>query len=127
MKDSLVVAIAHLEGFYVPGDRPNRNNNPGDIEFGQFAELHGATREEIMPHGGTPRFAYFPTLAQGWGCLTALLYTPAYRNLTVAQAIAKFAPPVENDTDGYVKSVCTRVGCSPTDLVYNVLNGGSKS
>lgn len=33
---------SHEEGFYHQGTRPQRNNNPGDIEIGKFALAHGA-------------------------------------------------------------------------------------
>ena len=30
---TVLEAMAHEEGFYKPGDRPARNNNPLDLEF----------------------------------------------------------------------------------------------
>lgn len=107
-------AIARMEGFLVPGSRPQRNNNPADIEAGRFASAHGAI-------GSDGRFAKFATVSDGYAALRALLSTEGYRNLTVAGAINKFAPPVENDTQNYLNQVCDWVGCKPTDMLAEVL------
>jgi len=116
---TLIEAIARIEGFYIPNSRPQRNNNPGDLEYGAFAKLHGADRiEEGTPH---PRFAHFPTAEMGFAALHALLTTTGYYTLTIEQAINKYAPPSENNTTNYVQFVCEKVGCKPTDTVQEVL------
>lgn len=112
-KVMLPYAIARMEGFFIEGSRPQRNNNPGDIEWGTFAELHGALHPEF-PYG---RFAVFPSPAVGFAALVALLKTPVYAALTVAEAINRYAPPVENNTDTYVKLVCDWVGCTADDPI----------
>jgi len=118
---TLPVAIATIEGFYVPGSRPNRNNNPGDIEWGPFARLHGATALET-PKGSEPaRFAYFPTAELGFAALHALLTATSYYTLTIEEAINRYAPPSENQTGSYVDFVCRHVGCKPTDTVKEVM------
>ena len=118
---TLVVAVATIEGFYVPGSRPNRNNNPGDIEWGTFARMNGATALET-PKGNEPaRFAYFPNAEVGFAALHALLSGPAYASLTIEEAINKYAPPTENNTANYVEFVCKQVGCAATDIVSEVL------
>lgn len=118
---TLIEAIARIEGFYTPGSRPNRNNNPGDIEWGSFARMHGATALET-PKGNEPaRFAYFPTPEAGFAALHALLSGPAYAHLTIEEAINKYAPPSENQTVNYISFVCQRVGCKSTDIVSEVL------
>ncbi|RRA47097.1 hypothetical protein [Acidipila sp. EB88] len=50
---SLTEGIAREEGFYVLNSRAQRNNNPGNIDWGEYAQLHGASH-------GDPRFAVFP-------------------------------------------------------------------
>jgi hypothetical protein len=102
-------AIAREEGFNVPGTRPNRNNNPGDIEFGEFAKFHGAT-------GGDPRFAIFPDAASGFAAMRALLHL-YYSGLTVAAALNKWAPPVENHTNAYIANVCAWTGLTPETVL----------
>jgi len=108
-------AIAREEGFYVPGTRPARNNNPGDIEFGRFTQAHGAT-------GGDPRFAVFPSPAEGFAAMRALLLS-AYKGITVAQALNKWAPPVENATNSYIANVCTWTGLTPETVLTEELIG----
>lgn len=80
------------------GTRASRNNNPGNIEFGDFARSQGAV-------GSDGRFAVFPTPNAGYQAMRALLSGERYGNLTVAQAITKWAPPSENDTQGYISSI----------------------
>lgn len=115
---TLEQAIARMEGFYAQNpskNRPQRNHNPGDIEYGQFARLHGATSSDS-------RFAIFPDDATGFAALRALLNTPMYRILTIEQMVNKYAPPVENNVSNYLKSVCTWVGCLSIDSVGSILD-----
>jgi hypothetical protein len=120
-KTSLESAIAKVEGFYAKGakqNRPQRNHNPGDIEYGDFAKSHGAT-------GTDGRFAIFPDDASGFAALTALLKTQGYSSLTVEQAIGKFAPPKENDTAKYVRDVTRSTGLKPTDILSGIKGASS--
>lgn len=110
-------AVAKEEGFYVRGSRPQRNNNPGDVEWGRFALAHGAIHSE-QPLG---RFAVFSTSEAGFAAMKALFEAPVYSALTVEQALNKWAPPVENETNLYIKNVCSWVGCQPTDKVADLL------
>jgi hypothetical protein len=114
--DNLLQAIAREEGFFVVGTRPQRNNNPGDIEWHArgIASAYGATH-------GDPRFAVFPTAEQGFAAMKALLEAPLYRGLTVAQALDKWAPPVENNTNAYTANVCKWVGCTPETPIEGLL------
>ena len=107
-------AIARMEGFYSSGSRPNRNNNPGDIEFGKFASAHGAT-------GSDGRFATFPDPDTGFAAMKLLFQAPSYKGLTVAAALNRWAPPVENSTSHYIQSVCEWVGCKSTDVIDQLL------
>lgn len=106
-------AIAREEGWLVAGSRCRRNNNPGNIEYGKFSIAHGATT-------GDPRFAVFPTADAGFSCLKALLLT-GYLGLTVAQAIAKWAPDTENNTADYVANVCAWTGLSAIDVLTTTI------
>jgi hypothetical protein len=123
---TLEQAIAREEGYYAePPTRPERNNNPGDIEWHPgphgFAYLHGATRPETMLDGKPGRFAYFPTPEMGWAAMRALLRTPRYKGRTVAEALNIWAPPVENATDSYIANVCAWVPCHPGDVIDGLL------
>lgn len=114
-------AIAREEGFYVEGSRPQRLNNPGDIEWGRFASGHGATRPEMLANGGAGRFAYFPDAATGFAAMRALLQTSGYAGLTVSAALNRWAPPVENNVNSYLNNVCAWAECQPTDVIGTLL------
>jgi len=79
------------------GDRNWRNNNPGNIEYGPFAQKMGAV-------GSDGRFAIFPNEDMGRKAADALLKGQGYANLNIKDAINKWAPPSENNTDAYVNA-----------------------
>jgi hypothetical protein len=113
----LCQAIARMEGFYAQSmtpNRPQRNHNPGDMEYGPFAQAHGA----IASDG---RFAVFPDDETGFEALRALLLTSGYRSLSIEAAIARFAPPSENNTEIYVQSVCRWTNRAADKLVGDCL------
>lgn len=107
-------AVAREEGFFQSGTRAARNNSPGNIEYGEFAIAHGAT-------GSDGRFAIFPTPDAGFAALKALFELPDYRDLTVAEALHRYAPSNENDTALYIHNVCMWVGCLSTAIVGTLL------
>ena len=135
-------AIAQQEGYNVPHSRSGRNNNPGDINWGPFAQHHGATSIETIPPGynEAPRFAFFPDGPTGFAAMKALLQVPGtfsepvldaagnvvaprklltgYAGSTVHEALYRWAPPADsNDTSAYEANVCTAVGCQPSDSI----------
>ena len=91
------------------GSRAWRNNNPGNIIRGDFSRSHGAI-------GADKRFAIFPDADTGFEAIVSLL-RERYAELTLAQAIAKWAPPSENDTEGYKKIVERQTGLAATDVI----------
>ena len=102
----LAHAIAKQEGFYATGtapNRPQRNHNPGNIEYGDFAKAHGAT-------GTDGRFAIFPNDQTGMDALNALLNSSGYKGLSLEQTINKYAPSKENDTAAYIAGVKKTLG-----------------
>ena len=93
-----------FEGFInVGGTRNWRNNNPGNIEAGNFATGRGAL-------GSDGRFAIFPDMPTGRKALSILLTSRSYIALTIEQAMERYAPPTENDTNAYTNFISTRVG-----------------
>lgn len=66
-----------------------RNNNPGNLRWGLFAQRHGA-----IEAGG---FAKFKTAAQGLAAMVDLLTSPPYRVLTVRGIIDRYAPSEDNN------------------------------
>ena len=109
----LIEAMAKQEGFGVPGARPTKNNNPGDLQYGPFARTHGAI-------GTDGRFAIFPDVATGYSAMSALLKLH-YSGLTLQEALDKYAPPVENETNVYLQHVCAWAECQPTDKIEDLL------
>src|SRR5256885_11358908 len=67
------------ETFRKGGSRAWRNNNPGNISKGKFANDHGAI-------GGDSRFAIFPDEATGKNAIVALLKTAKYASLSLKSA-----------------------------------------
>lgn len=120
---NLLEAIASMEGFGTAGSRATRNNNPGNIEWGEFARRHGATRIEEIPVGyvSKPRFAYFPDAESGFRAMRERLTTGMYKGLTVREAISKWAPPSENDTEAYIGYVCRKAGVQEHNKVEELL------
>lgn len=75
----------------IGGTRAWRNNNPGNLRSGAFANRYGAV-------GNAGGFAVFPDEETGHRASVALLKSPNYINLTVNEAIARRSPNNENDT-----------------------------
>lgn len=87
-----------------------RNNNPGNLEFAGQA---GATRE-----AGSGRFARFGTPQAGLDALARQIELYGGRGYNSVRAIiSKFAPPGENDTEGYIRSVASRIGVGETEAL----------
>ncbi len=87
--------------------RSYRNNNPGNLDFTPFTKLCGGTLEIGVDK---PRFAKFPTAAKGLTALARLLSGPSYINLSIKQALERYAPGNENNTKAYINFVCTKTG-----------------
>ncbi|WP_308721008.1 structural protein [Komagataeibacter xylinus] len=82
-----------------------RNNNPGNLNF---AHQPGAHLETGVP---CPRFAAFPTMADGIRALRAQLLRYGQRGLTtVASIISVYAPSTENETTAYITTLCRHMG-----------------
>lgn len=116
---NILEAIAKEEGYYVQGSRPGRNNNPGDLEYHDWMLRFNAQREPPPRN----RFAVFPTPEAGFAAMKHLFGFPAYKGKTVAQCINTWAPPVENDTEAYLRNVCAGANCLPTDIIDTILEG----
>lgn len=96
------------------GPRNWRNNNPGNINYSSFSQKQGAL-------GADPRFAIFPSYSEGREAKRALLFdSPSYANLKVSDAIARYAPPSENNTSNYVQTILDAIG--GTDVPLKDLN-----
>ena len=79
-----------------------RNNNPGNIRLTKTVWAG-----QIIP--GTDRsFCQFQTMAYGYRAMLMTLrnYRRKHGCSTVADFIRRWAPPIENDTAAYIRSVC---------------------
>lgn len=90
--------------YTLKGDRNWRNNNPGNIEYGDFAKSQGAI-------GSDGRFAVFPDMQTGTGAQAALQFnSPSYNGKSILAAIERYAPRSENDTSGYANALAYAAG-----------------
>lgn len=113
---SLAQAFARMEGWYAVGqvpNRPQRNSNPGDLEYDAWTQAHGAI-------GTDGRFAIFPDGDTGMSALESLLASD-YALLTIAEGVAKYAPADENNVAVYTAAVCHWTGKQPTDVIGQIL------
>lgn len=89
-----------------------RNRNAGNISDGDFAKSRGRV-DQSGAKGNQKRFAVFPTFAAGRKAKKELLFEGQnYRNLDLKAAIARYAPPHENNTAAYQKKVLSAVGAN---------------
>ena len=90
--------------------RNMRNNNPGNIEYGDFARKHGAT-------GSDGRFAIFPDLKTGQDAMASLLMSYAKGGTnTISKIVGKWSPAGDNgaaNTNAYIADVAKKTGIDP--------------
>lgn len=111
-----------MEGFFKPGSRAARNNNPGNLWDGSG---------RIWPHlpHDDKGFVIFPSLDAGWRALERQVELDAKRGLTLETFLHKYAPATENNTENYIRFVAGRVGI-PRDVPLRDLfssDGGGSS
>lgn len=99
-----------------------RNNNPGNIEWGdKWQGLVAADKRT------DERFCQFIDPSWGIRALGVILitYQDKHGIRTIRQAINRWAPPVENDTSAYVNMVAKNAGFGPDEKLnfqsYEVL------
>jgi hypothetical protein len=87
------------------GARGDRNNNPGNIEYGAFARAHGAT-------GSDGRFAIFPDWNTGASAMAALLQE-RYQGMTLSGIQQRWTNASDKD---YLESMSAATGMRPGDI-----------
>ena len=82
-----------------------RNNNPGNIK-------HGDQWLGLRPTQTDDAFCQFISPEYGIRAMTRILqnYYSRHKLKTIQEIINRWAPPVENDTDAYIRSVSQRLG-----------------
>ena len=90
------------------GSRAWRNNNPGNIR---------SATNEIGSAGG---FAVFADYDTGFNAIITLLSSPRYSNLSIFDAISRYAPPNENDTANYQNLIAEWTGLDTSRLISDL-------
>ncbi len=82
-----------------------RNNNPGNIRKGEKWQGLAETQNDSS-------FLVFKSPEWGIRALCRILrnYQKKYGLSDIRSIINRYAPPAENDTDGYIYSVCLALG-----------------
>ena len=95
-----------------------RNNNPGNIRLGSAHFLGEKTPS------GDPAFRQFKSIEWGYRAMFVLLrtYVVKHKCCTLRQIINRYAPPVENHTDNYIRRVVNATHLSPDEAV-SINNG----
>ena len=88
------------------GSRSWRNYNQGNIRKGSFADMSGAI-------GDDGAFAIFPDEKTGFAAVVGLLRSASYKALSLRDAIFRYAPPSENDSERYVAFVTKEADIAP--------------
>lgn len=100
--------------------RGYRNNNPLNIEAGNFAASIPGYQ------GSDGRFAKFASLDQGVAAADKLLSTYGAQGInTVSGVINKWAPPTENNSTAYAATVAKALGVAP-DAPINLADPGTR-
>lgn len=107
--------IAQQEGFNKAGSIPNRANNPGDIEWGEFARRHGATG--YLTAQGGQKIAVFPDTGTGWDALYALWNSKMAAGKSARQALDEWS----SHAPGYASSVLRNAGLPGNAMVPSKL------
>lgn len=92
----------------IGASRAERNNNPGNLEY--------RGQQGAVPEDGSGRFAKFGSPAEGSAALVRQLQLYGQRGInTLEKIISKYAPPGENDTQGYIDALSKKLGVSPRE------------
>src|SRR3990170_6396089 len=97
-----------------------RNNNPGNIKWGEFAKKYGAIGKGAGGH------AIFPTYEIGRNAQKKLLFSSekGYNKLSIKKAMAKYAPTddtaANNDPDRYANFVAKKIGTSINTILSDL-------
>ncbi len=91
-----------------------RNNNPLNIRKVPGTHWKGEIPQSTPPSGGDGGglFVRFTTLEHGIRAAYQILdtYRRKYKAVCIDDIISRWAPPSENDTEAYIRSVCTLTG-----------------
>lgn len=88
-------------------------NNPGNLERSSGVKWQG----EFSCN--EPRFACFESMPYGYRAMFILLrnYIEDFQANTITKIINRWAPPSENDTQGYINFVSSKSGVSANQVI----------
>lgn len=102
-----LIGVLLLGGLLMARSTPRgiRNNNPGNIEYNPANDWRGQTGTDGL-------YATFSEPVWGIRALAKLLrnYQSRYGLNTITEIILRWAPPQENDSVSYIKSVSSYTG-----------------
>ena len=89
-----------------------RNNNPGNIRKGE-------KWKGLSEHQTDSSFCIFVSPEYGIRALVKILltYYKKYKINTVKKIISRYAPPSENETESYIKSVANQLGVASDEEI----------
>ena len=91
-----------------------RHNNPGNIVNSKFAREHGAFQS-------SGKFAIFPDEQTGMNAIKSLLRSKGYINLSISQAIHKWAPAADNNNpERYTRNVANQTKLDPNRKISSL-------
>jgi hypothetical protein len=93
----LAACMMHVEGGFSIKSLAHQNNNPGNIE------------------DGNGKFLHFTTMTVGFAALASDIM--ANQGTTLRNFLAKYAPPLENDTTMYLTVVSTLSGIGQDEVI----------
>lgn len=98
-----------------------RNNNPGNIRWG--SEWQGLLPESEITDRS---FCQFVDPVYGIRAIVKVLFTykNKYKLNTIEGIINRYAPPNENNTQGYIQRVCNKLGVQkdePIELLHWII------
>lgn len=99
--------------------RAVRNNNPGNIRIGDPWQGLMPWDDMTDEQEAEKSFCVFQSPKYGFRALARVLikYQDSHSIRTIGAAIARWAPPSENDTGAYIADVCARTGLGPNLLL----------
>ena len=90
-----------------------RNCNPGNIRCSKTRYKGEKLRSRDS------EFKEFESMAYGYRAMFVLLdtYSRRYGLCTIRQMLNRYAPPVENFTEGYIRFVSEKTGIAPDEII----------
>ena len=115
--EQFISAIAHAEGFGVPGAIPTVFHNPGDLgpgDTGYPGEFHDGSNVSKLPDDET-----------GWGFLRRKItraFTGESHVFSTSMTIAEFAQEYAGDWQNWSRNVAQYLGVTPDTVIADWLN-----